>query len=583
MNLEFFIRLRDMMSGGLVKMGNTAQSVFAKVQNHVTRTTSRNKLLSASFDEIQNRIRQTEQVISRSRIPAEIRAARRELEQLQKMASRHSGNMGAGAGRATGGGGGGGMGMMGMVRGAIPLALLAGAMSLGTAAVTDGLTAQARSKSFEVMAGKQEGGALNANLTKYAQDSIYGNEVFQNAQTMMGMGIAAKDVMPDLKMLGDIAMGDANKLGALTYAFSQVASGQKLMGNDMIQFINAGFNPLQIISEKTGVSIGVLKDQMSEGLITFDHVKAAFKTATSEGGRFYNMTNEIAKTDFGKVQAFKGALEGLSVRIGGMLAPAIGGLITNFLNPLLDLLNVGITFLQEKVFPAFQDIPVGDFFNNLLASAQTIVTALMPVFDALKPVFLTLAEVLGPIFARFVEFTTFLAVKLGPTITNIARIFSALMVPIIRIVTWLIMKVFDLLTTLLDWASPVLEWITGMLAGLAETLGVLLGVDPKKAEQDKPKITDVKPKPDPSKPESPGGTSMTDAFAGIKANAASSAESSVKGVASGGPRVININGVKFVEKLEIHAASFEKGMDQAVPTLEEYFLRLLNSGARLQS
>lgn len=582
MNLEFLLRLRDLASTALNKFGSTAQTVFNKVQSHVGRTASRNKLLSSSFDEIQQRIKQTEQVISRSKIPSEIRAARRELEQLQRMANRHSGNLGAG--KATGGGGGGMMGLGGMVRGALPLALIAGALSLGTTAISDGLQAQARSKSFEVMAGKKEGGQLNKDLTKFAQDSIYGNEVFQNAQTMMGFGAAAKEVMPDLKMLGDIAMGDANKLGALTLAFSQTRAAGKLTGNDLLQFVNAGFNPLQIISEKTGESIGSLKEKMSQGLITFDMVKGAFQAATSEGGRFYNMTNEIAKTDFGKVQAFKGQLEGLSVQIGGMLAPAIGFLIENFLSPLLTKLSEVAQFLQTNLFPLFENFPIKDIFSNMLQAIMDMVTALLPVFDALKPAFITLFELVGPIFNRFFEFASFVAVRLGPTLTNLARIFSALIVPILKIAAALIMMLMDLFTKLLDWVTPVLEWITGMLAGLAEKLGVLLDIDPKTAEQNKANKVTVSQLQKTSQSDTVAtAKASADIFSNMKnTGGTGGGEDTVKGVTSGGPRVININGVRFADKIEIHANTFEKGMDSVKEQLDEYLLRILYSGANLQ-
>ena len=74
--------------------------------------------------------------------------------------------------------------------------------------------------------------------------------------------------MPMLRAIGDISMGDTQKLQSLTLAFAQMSSTGKLMGQDLLQMINAGFNPLSVISEKTGKSIGVLKDEMSKGAIS---------------------------------------------------------------------------------------------------------------------------------------------------------------------------------------------------------------------------------------------------------------------------------------------------------------------------
>lgn len=76
---------------------------------------------------------------------------------------------------------------------------------------------------------------------------------------MLSFGIAQDRIMPNIKALGDIAMGDRNKLNSLTLAFSQMTASGRLMGQDLLQMINAGFNPLSEISRKTGKSIGVLK------------------------------------------------------------------------------------------------------------------------------------------------------------------------------------------------------------------------------------------------------------------------------------------------------------------------------------
>jgi tape measure domain-containing protein len=311
MNLEFFIKLREMVSSGLIKMASTANKTSASIKGV-------NGTLAQSYDTIRTKIGQLESAISKSTSISHIRQARRELEQLQRLSMRAPGN--------TAGGGGGFF--AGMFRQALPALGFAGALAMGGSVIGAGLDAQARQTSFEVMAGKEQGTALNKDLTKYAQDSIYGNEVYQNAQTMMAFGIAPKEVMGDMKMLGDIAMGNKDRMSRLALAYSQVAAAGKLMGQDLLQFVNAGFNPLQVISEKTGVSLGVLRKRVEEGQVSFEHVKAAFESATSAGGRFFEMTEKIQKTDFGKWEAFKGQVQGLAMQIGGALAPAFGNLVT---------------------------------------------------------------------------------------------------------------------------------------------------------------------------------------------------------------------------------------------------------------
>ena len=84
-------------------------------------------------------------------------------------------------------------------------------------------------------------------------------------------------------------MGNNEKFSSMTLAFAQMSAAGRLMGQDLNQMINAGFNPLQVISEKTGKSIAVLKKEMEQGAISSEMVADAFAAATSEGGRFYNM------------------------------------------------------------------------------------------------------------------------------------------------------------------------------------------------------------------------------------------------------------------------------------------------------
>ena len=66
-------------------------------------------------------------------------------------------------------------------------------------------------------------------------------------------------------MLGDVSQGNKERFDSLTLAFAQVGSAGKLSGQDLLQFVNAGFNPLNEISKMTGESMAELKERMSAG------------------------------------------------------------------------------------------------------------------------------------------------------------------------------------------------------------------------------------------------------------------------------------------------------------------------------
>ena len=135
-------------------------------------------------------------------------------------------------------------------------------------------------------------------------------------QMMTSFGIEAERSIGYLKAIGDVSMGDTGKFNSLALAFSQMSSAGKLMGQDLMQMVNAGFNPLEEISRKTGKSIGELKNEMSKGAITSKMVQDAFISATSAGGKFFGMSSEGAKTLNGQISMLQESFDNMFNEIG---------------------------------------------------------------------------------------------------------------------------------------------------------------------------------------------------------------------------------------------------------------------------
>lgn len=185
--------------------------------------------------------------------------------------------------------------------------------------------------SFKTLAGAEAGGKLFEEIRQFAAATpLLVKDLASAAQTMLGFGISAEKIMPNLRAIGDISMGDAQKLQSLSLAFSQMTATGKLMGQDLLQMINAGFNPLEEISRKTGQSIGVLKEKMSEGAISAEMVRDAFMSATSEGGKFNGMLEAQSKAIAGQMSNLEGAMDDAMNALGENFQPiiveAIGGL-----------------------------------------------------------------------------------------------------------------------------------------------------------------------------------------------------------------------------------------------------------------
>ena len=169
---------------------------------------------------------------------------------------------------------------------------------------------QSMQTAIETMVGKDMAGQLIPQIKELAKISpLIMSDMVGAEKMMLGFNIQAEDTIKYLKAISDISMGESSKFNSLTLAFSQMSAAGKLMGQDLNQMINAGFNPLQIISEKTGKSIATLKDEMSKGAISAEMVQQAFIDATSAGGKFYNMSENASKTINGQLSMMQDALD----------------------------------------------------------------------------------------------------------------------------------------------------------------------------------------------------------------------------------------------------------------------------------
>ncbi len=195
--------------------------------------------------------------------------------------------------------------------------------------------------SFGVLIGNvQQTKVFLDDLRDYgAKTSFTMPDLTQAAQTMLSFGITAENVSNNIRMLGDISGGNAQKLQSLSLAFSQIQSTGRLTGQDLLQLINAGFNPLRLIAQETGKSMGELKKDMEKGLISAEMVTGAMRTATQEGGIYYGMMEKQSETLGGKLSNLQDSIIKVQQAIGGSIAIA--------LKPLISVMTTGIEVINN--------------------------------------------------------------------------------------------------------------------------------------------------------------------------------------------------------------------------------------------
>lgn len=157
-------------------------------------------------------------------------------------------------------------------------------------------------------------------------------ETQQAARILLAYGFSAEQLIPTITRLGDVTSGTQIPLQQIALVFGQVKAAGKLMGQDLLQLVNAGFNPLQEMSERTGVSVAELRKQMADGKITFDMVQESFIAATAAGGRFEDLTKKFGETFLGRVSTLRDNTQVLVRTLGQGLLPVaekvVNGLIS---------------------------------------------------------------------------------------------------------------------------------------------------------------------------------------------------------------------------------------------------------------
>jgi tape measure domain-containing protein len=204
-------------------------------------------------------------------------------------------------------------------------------VAMATAAVKSSADMEMLRASFETMLGSAENAStLTKEIQKLGVATPYtAEQLAEAAKTSLSFGISQEKIIPYMRMFSDIAGGNAEKLKSLAVVFGQVSSLGRLQGQDLLQLINVGFNPLNEIAKKTGESMGALRDRMSKGAISAIEVKEAFESATSAGGLFYNGAERASQTLTGLASTLADDVATMGRSFADLFLPQIKNLVKN--------------------------------------------------------------------------------------------------------------------------------------------------------------------------------------------------------------------------------------------------------------
>lgn len=196
---------------------------------------------------------------------------------------------------------------------------------------------------------------------------------------LMNYGFSADDAVDSMMMLGDISQGNADKLDSISRAYGKMSSAQKVSLEDINMMIDAGFNPLQEISEHTGESMSSLYDRISKGKMSVDEITESMKRSTSEGGKYF-------KSMDAQSQNLDGRLSTLSDTINSKLGEALQPILKKASDEWIPNITNAIDNMDiDSVVSVIDDIisGVGDLFGFIMDNGDTIISLVAGIGTAM--------------------------------------------------------------------------------------------------------------------------------------------------------------------------------------------------------
>ena len=150
--------------------------------------------------------------------------------------------------------------------------------------------------------------------------------VRETAKQLLAYNIEAHKIIPTLKALGDVSAGLSVPIQQVAFAYGQVKSAGRLLGQDLRQFTNAGVPIIAELAKNLGVAESKIKDMVSAGKIWFADVEKAFQTMSSEWGKFANLMEKQSDTMMGAWSNLQDSIDSLGEAIWSLFTGEVGGL-----------------------------------------------------------------------------------------------------------------------------------------------------------------------------------------------------------------------------------------------------------------
>jgi tape measure domain-containing protein len=271
-----------------------------------------------------------------------------------------------------------------------------GGLSLATKQIVEaGAAFEQTQIAFETMLGSAETARqVLGDLARFAAKTPFEIRQLEEAsKRLLAYGTTAEDLLPTLKMLGDISAGvGMDKLPQLILAFGQVQAATKLTGAELRQFSEAGVPLLGALADELGKTEAEIIEMVSDGAIGFETMKTALAGLSGEGGKFFNLMEKQSTSLSGQWSNLKDQIALTARVIGTELLPYLKPVVDKMIeitqairafveeNPKLSagilMVALAIAALSALLFPLAIMLPGLIILIGGLATAFGVVTAI---------------------------------------------------------------------------------------------------------------------------------------------------------------------------------------------------------------
>lgn len=130
-------------------------------------------------------------------------------------------------------------------------------------------------------------------------------ELTSAAKSLAAFGIAANDVVPELRMLGDISAGIGAPITEIATLYGKANVQGRLFAKDISELTGRGIPVIGELAKQFGVAENKVQDLVTEGKIGFPEVQKAFQAMTGSGGQFEKLMEKQSKSLGGIWSALK--------------------------------------------------------------------------------------------------------------------------------------------------------------------------------------------------------------------------------------------------------------------------------------